>query len=198
MKIYGDAISGNCLKVKWTCDLLGKSYDWIDMDVVRGDTRTPAFLAINPAGQVPAIVFDDGRALAQSNAIIVHLAEGSPVIPGDAFERARMLEWMFWEQYSHEPAVAVARFQVKYLGKDVADLEPRLVERCLAALQRLEDALSAGGPFLVGAIFSLADISLVAYTRMAGDAGLSLSGYPAVRAWIGRVEGELRIGAYRE
>ncbi len=196
MKLYGDPISGNCLKVKWTCDLIGKSYEWIDMNVVAGECRTPAFLAINPAGQVPTIVFDDGRALAQSNAIIIHLAEGSDLIPADSFERARMLEWMFWEQYSHEPAVAVVRFQVLEMGKTHSDLDPRLIERSYAALQRLEDALTKTSPFLLGAAFSLADISLVAYTRMAGDGGFSLEPYPAVREWIGRVEDKLGIGPY--
>jgi glutathione S-transferase len=196
LQIYGDSISGNCLKVKWTCDLIGRSYDWIEMSVTAGDTRTPAFLAINPVGQVPAIVFDDGRALAQSNAIILHLAEGSALIPADPFARAKMLEWMFWEQYSHEPYVAVVRFQVKELGKSPGDLEPRLYERSYAALQRLEDALTGGGPFLLRQPFTLADISLVAYTRMARDGDLALDRYPGVLAWIARVEGRLGIGAY--
>ena len=124
MKIYGDSISGNCLKVKWVADRLGLSYDWIETDVMVGASRTPEFLALNPAGQVPAVILDDGRPLAQSNAIILHLAEGSDLIPADPYDRARMLEWMFWEQYSHEPYVAVARFQVRYQGKPVADLEP--------------------------------------------------------------------------
>ena len=103
MKIYGDSISGNCLKVAWTADSLGLPYDWIEVDIMKGESRTPVFLAMNPAGQVPVVVLDDGRALSQSNAIIVHLAEGSALIPNDAYDRARMLEWMFWEQYSHEP-----------------------------------------------------------------------------------------------
>ena len=122
MKIYGDSISGNCLKVVWTADSLGLSYDWIEVDIMKEESRTPAFLAMNPAGQVPVVVLDNGRALSQSNAIILHLAEGSAMIPGDAYDRARMLEWMFWEQYSHEPYVAVARFQVRYQGKAIADL----------------------------------------------------------------------------
>ena len=97
MKIYGDSISGNCLKVKWTADFLSLSYAWIETSVMVGASRTPEFLALNPAGQVPAVILDDGRPLAQSNAIILHLAEGSDLIPSDAYERARMLEWMFWE-----------------------------------------------------------------------------------------------------
>ncbi|MFL5298361.1 MAG: glutathione S-transferase family protein [Phenylobacterium sp.] len=193
MKIYGDSISGNCLKVKWVADLLGFRYDWIETDVVKAETRTAAFLAMNPAGQVPAIVLDDGRPLAQSNAIILHLAEGSDLIPGDPYARAKMLEWMFWEQYSHEPYVAVARFQVRFLGKPVSELEPRLVERGDAALQRLEDGL-AGSGFLVGSKLSLADVALVAYTREAGDGGFDLACYPRVQAWIARVETALKIG----
>ena len=148
MKIYGDSKSGNCLKVKWTADFLGRSYDWIETDIMQGESRTPAYLAMNPAGQVPTVILDDGRPLSQSNAIITYLAEDSALVPTDPYDRGRMLEWMYWEQYSHEPYVAVARFQVKYLGKPVEELEPRLVERGGAALQRLQQAL-ATSPFLV-------------------------------------------------
>jgi len=195
VKIYGDSISGNCLKVKWVADFLGLRYDWIETDITRGESRTAAYLAMNPAGQVPAVVLDDGRPLAQSNAIILHLAEGSNLIPADAYARARMLEWMFWEQYSHEPYIAVARFQVRYQGRAVADLEPRIVERGKIALQRLEDGLAGGSAFLVGEALSLADVALVAYTREAGDGGFRLADYPGVQAWIGRVERALKIAA---
>jgi glutathione S-transferase len=194
MKIYGDSISGNCLKVKWVADSLGLSYDWIETSVLKAESRTEAFLAMNPAGQVPAVLLDDGRPLAQSNAIILHLAEGSALIPADAYDRARMLEWMFWEQYSHEPYIAVARFQVAYLGKAVADLDPKIMSRGVVALQRLEDGL-AGSPFLVGDVLSLADVALVAYTRVADEGGFDLSAYPRVQAWIARVEGALKIDA---
>jgi glutathione S-transferase len=194
MKIYGDSISGNCLKVRWVADRLGLSYDWIETDIMVGSSRTPQFLAVNPAGQVPAVILDDGRPLAQSNAIILHLAEGSDLIPADAYDRARMLEWMFWEQYSHEPYVAVARFQVRYQGKPAAELEPRLVERGKAALQRLEDGL-AQTPFLVGPAPTLADVALVAYTRVAHEGGFDLAGYPRVKAWVARVEEALDIAA---
>ena len=192
MKIYGDSISGHCLKVKWTADVLGLSYDWIEVDIMAGESRTPAFLTLNPAGQVPVVVLDDGRPLSQSNAILLHLADGSALIPTDAYDRARMLEWLFWEQYSHEPYVAVARFQVKYQGKPAAELEPRLVERGKAALQRLEEGLAASA-YLVGERLSLADVALVAYTRMAGDGGFELASYPRVVAWIARVERALNI-----
>ena len=192
VKIYGDSISGNCLKVKWTADLLVRSYDWIETDILAGQSRTAEFLANNPAGQVPMVLLDDGRPLAQSNAIILHLAEGSDLIPADAYDRARMLEWMFWEQYSHEPYVAVARFQLRYLGKTVSDLDPKLVERGAAALARLERGLAAT-PFLVGTSLSLADIALVAYTRVAHEGGFDLADYPAVQAWVARVEAALGL-----
>jgi glutathione S-transferase len=192
MKIYGDSISGNCLKVKWVADSLGLSYDWIETSVLASQTRTAAFLAMNPAGQAPAVILDDGRPLAQSNAIILHLAEGSDLIPADAYQRAKMLEWMFWEQYSHEPYIAVARFHVAYLGKRVEDLEPRVMPRGEAALQRMEDGL-AETPFLAGDAISLADVALVAYTRVAHEGGFDLAAYPRVRAWIGRVERALNL-----
>jgi glutathione S-transferase len=159
-----------------------------------GESRTPAYLAMNPAGQVPAVILDDGRPLAQSNAIMLYLAEGSDLIPADAYDRARMLEWLFWEQYSHEPYVAVARFQITYLGRAAEDLEPRIVERGKGALARLELALEAG-PYLVGAAPTLADIALIAYTRVAHEGGFDLAGYPRVQAWVARVEKTLNIAA---
>lgn len=192
MRIYGDSISGNCLKVRWVAEYLGRSFDWIETDILKGESRTLEFLALNPAGQVPLVILDDGRPLAQSNAIILHLAEGSGLIPTDAYDRARMLEWMFWEQYSHEPYVAVARFQVRYAGKPVSELEPRLVERGKGALQRLEDGLALS-TFLVGDAVSLADVALVAYTRVAHEGGFDLGDYPAVAAWVKRVEAALKI-----
>ena len=192
MRVYGDSISGNCLKVKWTADRLGLSYEWVETDVLKAETRTPEFLALNPAGQVPRVILDDGRPLAQSNAIILHLAETSALVPQDAYDRAKMLEWMFWEQYSHEPYVAVARFQVRYLGKPASELEARLVERGNAALAVMEAALVKSS-FLVGQSISLADIALVAYTRMAGEGGFDLSLYPLIQAWIRRVESELGL-----
>ncbi|MBA4793820.1 MAG: glutathione S-transferase family protein [Phenylobacterium sp.] len=192
LRIFGDSISGNCLKVKWVADHLGLDYEWIEIDILKGETRTADFLAMNPAGQVPAVVLPDGRPLAQSNAIILHLAEGSDLVPADAYERARMLEWMFWEQYSHEPYVAVARFLVRYQGRSPEELEARLVERGYGALQRLEDGL-AGRDFLASSGVSLADVALVAYTRWAGEGGFDLARYPRVQAWVARVETALAI-----
>ena len=192
LTIYGDGKSGNCLKVKWTAEKLAIPYRWHELDVLRSETRTPDFLALNPAGQVPLVILPDGRALAQSNAIIVHLAEGSALIPAAPYDRAKMFEWLFWEQYSHEPYVAVARFQMAYLGKPREELDPKLVERGKAALQRLEDALEDTA-FLVGDQVSLADVSLVAYTRVAHEGGFDLAEVPRVVAWIGRVEAALGI-----
>jgi glutathione S-transferase len=192
LRIFGDPRSGNCLKVKWTAQALDIPYEWLDIDVMTGATRTPEFLAINPAGQVPTVVLEDGRPLAQSNAIILHLAEGSRLIPADPYDRARMYEWLFWEQYSHEPYVAVVRFQMAFLGKTRGDIEPKLIERGEAALQRIEDGLAAS-PFLVGEALTLADIALVAYTRVAHEGGFDLARYPAVQAWVVRVEAALNI-----
>jgi glutathione S-transferase len=190
--IYGDRASGNCLKVKWTAEKLGIPYRWMQTDVRQGDTRTPGFLAMNPAGQVPTVVLDDGRPLAQSNAIILHLAEGSALIPADRYERARMLEWLFWEQYSHEPYIAVARFHRHLMGKSASEIEPRLMERGNGALARLAQQLGATR-FLAGEALTLADIAVVAYTRVAHEGGFDLAQYPAVKAWVARVEAELAI-----
>lgn len=190
--IFGDSISGNCLKVKWTAQHLGLPFEWRETSVIAGDTRTEAFRRVNPDGQVPAVILADGRSLAQSNAIIVHLAEGSALIPSDAYNRARMFEWLFWEQYSHEPAIAVARFQMRFLGKARDAMETGLFTRGEAALDRLEAALTSR-PFLVGGALSLADVALVAYTRWAPEGGFDLGRFAAVKAWIARVERDLPI-----
>jgi glutathione S-transferase len=192
MKIYGDLNSGNCLKVKWVSDVLKLPYDWIAVDTMKGETRTPEFLKLNGAGQVPTVVLDDGRPLAQSNAIIRYLARDSDLIPGDPYDRAKMDEWLFWEQYSHEPAIAVCRFQMVYLGKDVSELDPDKLKRGYFALARMEQQL-ATTPFLVGDRFSLADVSLLAYTRVAHEGGFHLEGYAAVRRWIAAAERALGL-----
>ena len=192
LTVYGDSRSGNCLKVRWLLDRLGRDYDWLETDIMTGVTRMPDFLALNPAGQVPLVVLEDRRTLAQSNAILIHFGEGTDLIPTDAYQRARMFEWLFWEQYSHEPYVAVARFRMAYEGLPREALEPRLVERGNAALDRMEQAL-ASSDFLVGDRPSLADIALVAYTRVAHEGGFDLSDRPNLRAWISRVEQALPI-----
>src|SRR5213079_88292 len=155
MKIYGDNNSGNCLKVKWVCDKLAIPYKWIDVDTLKRETRTTQFLKLNSAGQVPTVQFDDGRTLAESNAIIRYLARGSDLIPKDAFAAAKMDAWLFWEQNSHEPYVAVCRFQMVYLGKPASALDPNLVKRGYVALDHMERHLSEAR-FLVDDVFSLA------------------------------------------
>ncbi len=192
LTIHGDSISGNCLKVRWTAERLRLPFRWVETSVLDGGARTPELLALNPAGQLPVVVLDDGRPLAQSNAICLHLAEGSALIQADAYDRARMLEWLFWEQYSHEPAIAVARFQLTYLKRPREELDPRLWDRGEAALARMDAALTAGG-FLVGEALTLADIALVAYTRVAHEGGFDLARHPHVRAWVTRVEAELGL-----
>lgn len=192
MKLYGSSNSGNCLKPKWVAALLDKPIEWIETDSFDGSTRTPEFLAINPAGQVPVIILDDGRKLAQSNAIMLHLAEGSRLIPVDAYARAKMFEWLFWEQYSHEPAIAVRIARKFFLKQRDEDLDPALLTKGNAALARLELQLGETS-YLVGRELSLADIALVAYTRNAHKGGFDLSRHPAVRAWVRRVEGDLGL-----
>lgn len=174
-------------------DALGRDYQWRETDIMSGGSRTDAFLALNPFGQVPVLVLEDGRALAQSNAILLHLGEGTRWIPDDAWERAKMLEWLFWEQYSHEPYVAVARFQRVYAGRAAHEVEPRLMERGRIALARMEAALSATSWLAGGAETTLADLALVAYTRVADEGGFELAACPAVRGWIGRVEAAFGI-----
>ncbi len=192
MKIYGDVISGNCLKVKWTADVLGISFTWVPIDVVKGETRTPSYLAKFPQGQVPAVEFDDGRTLAQSNAIIRYLARGSHLLPDDSFAQAKIDEWLFWEQYSHEPYVAVCRFHMKYLGRAKSDREPARVERGEKALDFVEQQL-AGRDFLTGPSPTVADIAVVAYTRLAHEGGFDLAERPGIRKWIAHCEDSLRI-----
>ena len=193
MTVYGDSISGNCLKVKFVAEALGLPYDWVEVSVLNKETRTPDFLAMNPAGQVPVVRFADNGVLAQSNAIILHLAENSGLIPDDAFERAQMYQWMFWEQYSHETAIAVLRFQKFYLKKPDSEIDPGLRPRCLRVLSLMDEHLEARDYF-VGDALSLADIALVAYTRFSHQADIDLKDYSAVAAWVRRVETDLGLG----
>jgi len=190
--LYGSSSSGNSLKPKWVADKLGIPFRWIEVNTFNGETRTPGFLKLNPAGQAPVIVFADGRTLAQSNAIMLHLAEGSTLVPADAFERAKMFEWMFWEQYSHEPTIAVRIARRHYLGISDSELDPALLTKGNAALARLELQLSQS-LYLVGQALTLADVALVAYTRVAHRGGFDLNQFPAVKAWVVRVEGDLGL-----
>ena len=196
LTIYGNSGSGNCLKVKWVANHLGIPFAWEEVDVPAGGTRTPVMLALNPAGRVPFVVLPDGEVLSESNAIIAYLAEGSGLIPQAALARARMLQWMFWEQYSHEPYIAVRRYQLHYLRRDPAALDPKLKERGEDALRLMEASLGRT-PYLAGESLSLADVALVAYTRMAHEGGFDLAPFPRLRDWIGRVEAGLGIGPYQ-
>jgi glutathione S-transferase len=196
MKIHGDSNSGNCLKVRFVGDHLAIPYSWIEIDTRKRESRTTQFLKLNSAGQVPTVKFDDGRTLAESNAIIRYLARGSDLIPSDAFAAAKMDEWLFWEQYSHEPYVAVCRFQMVYLGRAASDLDPDKVKRGYAALARMEHQLAATR-FLVGDRVSLADVSLLAYTRLAHEGGFHLEGYASLRRWIGESEKSLGLSPVR-
>jgi glutathione S-transferase len=192
MTIYGDSISGNCLKVKFVADRLGLPYDWVEVSVLKAETRTPEFLGMNPAGQVPVVRFADNGVLAQSNAIMLHLAQNTDLIPADAFERALMFQWLFWEQYSHETAIAVLRFQKFYLKKTDGEIDPNLRPRCLRVLALMDEHLE-GRDYFVGKNLSLADIALVAYTRFAHQADLDLAGYSHLRGWVERVEHDLKL-----
>ena len=193
--VYGDSTSGNCLKVKLVADRLGIPYRWIETSVLKAETRTPAFLQINPAGQVPVIVLADGRALAQSNAIIRYLAEGSDLIPADRYDRGLMDQWLFWEQYSHETAIAVRRFLKTFLNKPDAEIPASLKEKGDRALGIMDQHLKARRYFVAERL-SLADIALVAYTRMAHEGGFDLGRWLHVWEWVRRVEGELKLAPY--
>jgi glutathione S-transferase len=195
LTVYGDSISGNCQKVRIVCERLAIPYRWIETSVIKAETRTPAFQKLNPAGQVPIIVLPDGRVLAQSNAIIRYLAEGSNLIPADRFDRALMDQWLFWEQYSHETAIAVRRFHLTFLKTPVEKIDPALLTKGERALGVMDGHL-AGHRYFVADRLTLAAIALVAYTRMAKDGGFYLAKWPAVLAWVRRVEGDLNLGTY--
>jgi len=192
MKIFGDLGSGNCLKVKYAADHLGLPYTWVPIDILKGETRTSEFLRRFPMGRIPAVEFDDGRRLAESNAIIRYLARGSPLLPDDAFVQAKIDEWLFWEQYSHEPYVATTRYHMVYLRRSLDEREPWRVERGEKALDLMESQL-AGRQWLVGETMTIADIALLAYTRLAHEGGFDLAPRPNVRGWIGRCEQALEL-----
>jgi glutathione S-transferase len=192
LTIHGDSGSGNCLKIRYVADYLAIPYRWIETSVLTGVTRTEEFLKLNPAGQVPLAILPDGRALAQSAAIMLHLAEGSALIPADPYERALMFQFLFWEQYSHETAIAVRRFQKHYLGKPDDQIDPALLKKGDAALALMESHLKSHDFFPAEAP-TLADVALVAYTRLAPEGGFDLTPYPATTAWIARVQTALRI-----
>ena len=193
MKIFGDLGSGNCLKVKYTADHLGLPYTWVPVDITKGESKTPEFLGRFPFGRIPAVELDDGRRLAESNAIVRYLARGSALLPDDAFVQAKIDELLFWEQYSHEPYVATTRYHIVYLKRSLDQREAWRVERGEAALDVMDRRLLAGRSWLVGETMTIADIALLAYTRLAHEGGFDLSSRPNVRAWIGRCEDALGL-----
>jgi glutathione S-transferase len=193
MKIFGDLGSGNCLKVKYTADYLRLPYTWLDVDILKGETHTPQFLAKFPMGRIPAVEFDDGRRLAESNAIVRYLARGSALLPEDGFAQAKIDELLFWEQYSHEPYVATTRYHIVYLKRSLDQREAWRVERGEAALDLMEQMLSERS-WLVGDAMTVADIALLPYTRLAHQGGFDLAARRNLRLWIARCENSLGLG----
>lgn len=193
LTLYGDSISGNCQKPRWTADYLDIEHDWVEVDILNGGTQSEEFLALNPVGQVPIARWPDGRVLPQSNAIMLYLAEGSDLIPEDAFQRAQMTSWLFWEQYSHETSIAVRRFKKHYLKLPDDEIDPQLMAKGRRALGVMEMQLT-WTDWLVGDDMTCADIALVAYTRVAHEGGFDLAQFPNVERWVSRVESALSIG----
>ena len=190
LKLYDYLESGNGYKVRLLLSQLGLPFERIEVDIVDGGSRTPEFLARNPNGKIPVLELDDGQFLFESNAILHYLAEGTPFLPEDRLEHARVLQWMSFEQYSHEPNIATVRF---WVHTGVADDHSEIVDqkRALgdAALGVMEGHLKAH-PFFVGDRYSIADIALYVYTHVADEGGFDLGPYPAVRAWLDRVRGQ--------
>lgn len=188
-KVYGDYNSGNCYKIKLMLNLLGTQYEWVPVDILKGETETEAFLAKNPNGKIPVLELEDGTCLWESNAILNFLAEGTPYLLTEPRLRTQMLQWQFFEQYSHEPTLAVARFIQFYLGMPEERMEEyhSLHRRGNKALKVMEQQLLRT-PFLVGDNFSIADIALYAYTHVADQGGFDLAQFPAIQAWLTRVK----------
>jgi glutathione S-transferase len=185
--LYDSPVSGNCYKVRLLLAQLGVPYDRRPVDVVDRSNRAELLGGLNPGLRIPTIVLDDGRPLAESNAILCYFAEGSPLLPADRYERAQVLQWLFFEQYSHEPYIAVLRFWLHYASRPPAehDLESRRAGG-RAALDAMERHL-ADRAFLVAERYTIADIALYAYTHVSDEAGLPLDGHPAIRGWLARV-----------
>ncbi|HVS25092.1 MAG TPA: glutathione S-transferase family protein [Gammaproteobacteria bacterium] len=193
MHLFDNLDSGNGYKIRLLLAQLGQSYEWTNLDLDAGESRTPQFLKRNPNGRIPTLELDDGTNLAESDAILFYLAEGSGFLPADRLGRAQMLQWMFFEQYSHEPFVATPRFIVKHLPPGHArhaELPDRLA-RGRAAFAVMETHL-AQRRFFVAERYGIADIALYAYTHVAHEGGHDLKPYPSVRAWLERVAAQPR------
>jgi glutathione S-transferase len=191
--LYNSPVSGNCYKVRLLLAHLGIPYERRDLEIVDRSNRDAVLGALNPDLRIPTLVLDDERPIAESGAILWYFGEGTRFVPSDRYDRAKVLQWMFFEQYSHEPAIAVVRFLVAYSGE--AERYASVIERKTADGYRALDALEAhlgreGGSYVVGMHMSLADIALYAYTHVAGEGGFDLAGYPAIRAWLDRVAAE--------
>jgi glutathione S-transferase len=189
IRLYGDSRSGNCYKVALLLRLTGQPFEWQETGVLEGKTKSPEFKALNPNGKVPLLQLADGRCLAESNAMLLHLSRNSPWFPQDEWQQALTWQWLFFEQYSHEPYIAVARFVVLFLGQETEQAE-RLVmlrERGYQALDVMEKTL-VNSDYLAGGQPTVADIALYAYTHVAHDGGFDLSSYPAILRWINRLE----------
>jgi glutathione S-transferase len=191
MLLYNSPVSGNCYKVRLLLAHLGLPYERRDVDVVDRSNRPELLGDLNPALRVPTLVLDDGRPLAESGAILWYFGEGTRFVPEDPYDRAQVLQWMFFEQYDHEPAIAVARFWLAYSGRpdEFADRLPERQAAGYRALDAMERRLD-GRTFLVGDRLTIADIALYAYTHVAHEAGLDLATHPAIRAWLDRVASE--------
>jgi glutathione S-transferase len=191
MLLYDSPVSGNCYKVRLLLAHLGLPYERRTVDVADRSNRPELLGGLNPALRVPTLVLDDGRALGESGAILWYFAEGTRFLPTDRYERAQVLQWMFFEQYDHEPALAVLRFWLRYSGRpeEFADRVEERTKACHRVLGALEQHLDGRG-YLVGESMTLADIALYAYTHVADEAGIDLAGYPAIEAWLARVAAE--------
>ncbi|MBU0725866.1 MAG: glutathione S-transferase family protein [Alphaproteobacteria bacterium] len=188
LRLYDYLDSGNGYKARLLLSKLGLAYELVELDILRGESRTPDFLAKNPNGRIPALALEDGTVIAESGAILYYLAEGTRYWPEDRLARAQVLHWMFFEQYSHEPFIAVLRFWYRHgpMDEKRRALEPEKRKGGEAALAVMERHL-AGRSFFVGETLTIADIALYAYTHAAEDGGFELSRYPAIQAWLARV-----------
>jgi glutathione S-transferase len=190
-KIYGDVNSGNCYKVKLLAEQLGVEYQWVNVDTLKKETQSPTFLQKNPNGKIPLLETAEGQCLPESNAILYFLAEGTRYLPESRFERAQVLQWLFFEQYSHEPYIATARYIIRYL-KRPPEMEATLQAKMAPGNKalRVMEAHLRNHDYFVGGRYTIADMGLFAYTHVANEGGFELAEYPAICGWIERVKSQ--------